>query len=467
MKNQGKLGIEVPEILIPDEKVNMRKWSVVACDQFTTNQRYWNEVERMVGNSPSTLHIMLPEIYLEDADVSQRISRAKEVMRSYLDDSVLNLLPRGFVLVERYIDGKPRKGLMVAIDLEEYDYDLESRPRIRATEETLLERIPPRIAIRKNADVEMPHVLVLMDDKEKQVIEPLYQCKDRFPKLYDFELMQNGGRVAGYFVDDEASIEGVLEAISQLELHDGMRFCVGDGNHSLATAKTVWEEAKETLSPEELETSPLRYALVELLNLHDDALTLKPIHRVISKVNSAQCIQYVADQLNRAGLDARLVFSRRKPSMQMSSAPQTVFFTSKDSAGRIEIHNPVHPMVVGEIQPVLEKYAEKNNCRLEYIHGDEELEELAGEYDTLGFYMPAMEKDTFFDTVIECGVLPKKSFSLGEANEKRYYLECRLLTQAEEIVEDEEAEEPIAEEEDEARMAEEEIIGEDAPEEEE
>ena len=170
MKNQGKLGIEVPEILIPDEKVNMRKWSVVACDQFSTNQRYWNDVERMVGNSPSTLHIMLPEIYLEDADVSQRISRAIEVMRSYLDDSVLNLLRRGFVLVERYIDGKPRKGLMVAIDLEEYDYDLESRPRIRATEETLLERIPPRIAIRKNADVEMPHVLVLMDDKEKQVI---------------------------------------------------------------------------------------------------------------------------------------------------------------------------------------------------------------------------------------------------------------------------------------------------------
>jgi len=431
MKNKKELGIVVPEILIPDEKINMRKWSVVACDQFITNSRYWNEVERMVGNSPSSLHIMLPEIYLGDPGVADRIARAKQIMRNYLEDSVLNLLPPGFVLVERYIDGKPRKGLMVAVDLEQYDYEAYKKPVIRATEETLLERIPPRVEIRRNADVEMPHVLLLMDDKEKRVIEPLWQRKDRFAKLYDFNLMQDGGRVAGYFVDDPAIVEGVMDAIAQLETHDGMRFCVGDGNHSLATAKAVWEQAKETLSREEQTDSPLRYALVELLNLHDDALEMKPIHRVIGKVNAAQCIQYVTDQLNRQGKDARLVFSRRRPSMQISSAAQTVFFTSKDSAGRIEIHNPSHPMVVGELQPILEQYTKKVDCQLEYVHGEQDLENLAAEYDTLGFYMPAMDKDTFFDTVVECGVLPKKCFSLGEANEKRYYLECRLLTHVE------------------------------------
>ncbi len=437
MKNGYEVGIEVPEILIPNEKVNMRKWSVVACDQYTTNQRYWSEVERFVGNSPSTLHIMLPEIYLDDPQVSERIARTKDIMRSYLEDSVLNLLPQGFVMVERYIDGKPRKGLMVAVDLEEYDYDISKKPVIRATEETLLDRIPPRVAIRKNADVEMPHVLVLMDDKEKKVIEPLWQRKDRFPKLYDFDLLQNGGRLVGYFINDPAAIEGVMQALSELKVWDGMRFCVGDGNHSLATAKTVWEQAKETLSEEEQSESPLRYALVELLNLHDDALELRPIHRVIGKVNTAQCIQYVTDQLNRQGKDARLVFSRRRPSMQMSSAAETVFFTSKDSSGRIEIHNPAYPLVVGEIQPILEKYVEETgSCRIEYIHGDQELEAMASDYDMLGFYMPAMSKDSFFETVIECGVLPKKCFSLGEANEKRYYLECRLLTQAEEIVEE-------------------------------
>ncbi|MBQ9941807.1 MAG: DUF1015 domain-containing protein [Christensenellaceae bacterium] len=447
MNNNRALGVAVPEILIPDEKVNMKKWSVVACDQFTTNQKYWLDVEKQVGVSPSTLHIMLPEIYLERPDVEERIARTKEIMRSYLDDSVLNLLPAGFVLVERYIDGQPRKGLMVAVDLEEYDFDIYKKPLIRATEETLLERIPPRVEIRKNADVEMPHVLVLMDDRENKVIEPLWQRRNRFPKLYDFDLMQDGGRIAGYFVNDEAAIEATMEALKALPVHDGMRFCVGDGNHSLATAKAVWNQAKEQLSEEELAESPMRYALVELINLYDDALTLKPIHRVLYNVNSAQCVQKIVDQLNKTGREARLVFSRRKPAMQMSHGVQTVFFTSKDSSGRIEINNPSHPLVVGEIQDVLEKVArEMPSSKLEYIHGDAELEAAASEYDTLGFYMPAMDKDTFFDMIIHCGVLPKKSFSLGEANEKRYYLECRLLTQAAEVVEDEAEEAEGAEE---------------------
>lgn len=432
MRSKNALGIIVPEILIPDEQVNMRKWSVVACDQFTGDARYWSEVERAVGSAPSTLHIMLPEIYLDASDVSERIARTKRVMREYLEDGVLNLLPAGFILVERYIGKVPRKGLMVAIDLEEYDYQAANKPLIRATEETLLERIPPRVDIRRGADLETPHTLLLMEDPENTVIEPLSRRKDRFPKLYDFELMQGGGRVAGYFVDDRAAIEGVLQAVSQLPTWDGMRFCIGDGNHSLATAKTVWEQAREHMTPAERAQSPLRYALVELINLYDPALTLKPIHRVLRGVNPSQCAQYIADQLGRQGKDARLVFSRRKATLQAGGNVATVFFSSKDSSGRIEIHGATHPLVVGEVQPIIERYVLENaNSRLEYVHGDEALEEAAADYDTLALRMTAMPKEALFDTVIRCGVLPKKSFSLGEANEKRYYLECRLLTHTE------------------------------------
>lgn len=447
MNNLEKLGVAVPEILIPNEKINMRKWSVIACDQYTSNPQYWNEVERIVGSSPSALHIMLPEIYLNAPDVQQRIAGSKEVMRSYLDDSVLNLLPPGFILVERFINGIPRKGLMVNVDLECYDYDPYEKPIVRASEQTLMERIPPRVEIRREADVEMPHVFLLMDDKENTVIEPAWQKRTSFPKLYDFELMQGGGRVVGYFIDNKEVEQQILDAMAALPTHDGMRFCVGDGNHSLATAKAVWEEAKQTMTVEEQAESPLRYALAELVNLYDNAMAMRPIHRVVEGVNASKCIQYVVDQLNARGAEAKLIFSRRKPSMQETSAAQVIFFTSKDSAGRIEIGRPVSPLIVGEIQPVLEKFVRENpSSRLEYVHGDEELEELSKQYDTLGFIMQTMDKEEFFDRIIECGVLPKKCFSLGEANEKRYYLECRLLTDAEEAVE-EEPEEETAEDE--------------------
>lgn len=427
----NSLGIAAPEILIPDEKLNLKKWAVLACDQYTTDSRYWSEVEHQVGSSPSTLHIVLPEIYLGQPDTAERISYAKETMGKYLEDGVLKLLPKGFVLVEREIGGKPRKGLMVAVDLEEYDYDISKRPLIRATEQTLLERIPPRVEIRKGAVLEVPHALLLMDDRNNQVIEPIWERRSSLPKLYDFELMQGGGRIRGYFVNDKALTQQIFDAMQALPTWEGMRFAVGDGNHSLATAKAVWDAQKERMSPEEREESPLRYALVELINLYDEALTFQPIHRVLIKLNPVHCIQYVVDKLNSKGRGARLVFSRKKQSAQVSDAAQTVFFTSKDSAGRIEITQPEHPLAVGELQPILEQYvAENPSVTLEYIHGDAEMEEIATEYDNLGFYMPGMKKEDFFSTIVECGVLPKKSFSLGSADEKRYYMECRLLVRA-------------------------------------
>lgn len=438
------IGVAVPEILIPDEKTNMRKWAVIACDQFTQNQQYWNDVERFVGSSPSALHVMLPEIYLDTPEKAERIASAKEIMRSYIEDGVLNLLPPGFILVERYIDGVVRKGLMVNVDLEEYENEPYKNPVVRPSEEVITERIPPRIEIRNGADIEMPHIMLLMDDKNKTVIEPVWQKKEFFPKVYDFELMMNGGRITGYFINNKETEHEIMQALAALPLKDGMRFCVGDGNHSLATAKAVWEQAKERLTPEQRAESPLRYVLCELINIYDEGLTIKPIHRTISGLNTSKCVQYIVDRLNASGADARLVFSRRKPNLQQSDAAQTIFFSSKDSAGRIEIYSPTSSMIVEELQPVLENFIrEFPSCKLEYVHGDEELEELTRQYDTLGFIMPAMEKDTFFDTLASFGVLPKKSFSLGEAKDKRYYLECRLIANLPKEEEQEEEEEPL------------------------
>ena len=211
MKLGKGIGIAVPEILIPDEKTNMRKWAVIACDQFVQNRQYWNDVERFVGSSPSTLHVMLPEIYLDSPDKEERISEAKEIMRSYIEDGVLNLLPPGFILVERYIDGVIRKGLMVNIDLEEYENEPYKTPLVRASEEVIVERIPPRIEIRNGADIEMPHIMLLMDDKDRTVIEPIWQKKEFFPKVYDFELMMGGGRVTGYFINNKEAEQEITQ----------------------------------------------------------------------------------------------------------------------------------------------------------------------------------------------------------------------------------------------------------------
>ena len=423
------LGIEIPEVLLPDKKVNMRKWAVIACDQFTSNRAYWGEVERIVGNNPSTLHIMLPEIYLDAPDKDERIRAAKNIMANYIDDGILSLLPAGFVLVERQTDGGIRKGLMVNVDLEAFEPEPSAKSTVRASEEILHERVMPRVDIRAGAELEMPHIFLLMDDPDFKVIEPIWRRREDLAKLYDFDLMLNGGRTAGYLVNDKEMEESILHAMSELKTRGGMRFCVGDGNHSLATAKEVWEEAKRFLPADELETSPLRYAMCELINLHDPALSLKPIHRVIKGATPAMAIQYVVDRLNSLGADARLVFSRRKPSMQMTDAPQVVFFSSKDSSGRIEINAPNTTILADLIQPVLERFAsEHSSCELDYIHGDEEFERITGGYDALGFLMPPMRKETFFDELSEYGVFPKKCFSLGEAHEKRYYLECRLLT---------------------------------------
>lgn len=428
MKKLSELGFCIPDIMMPAEDIDLQKWACVACDQFTSQPKYWQEVEKKVGSAPSTLHIILPEIYLEQPDVEDRISYLKQVMKDYVDGGVVERLKKGIVLTERFIAGKVRKGILLAVDLEQYDYKIENKPLIRATEQTVLTRIPPRVRIRRDAELEVPHIMLMIDDEEDSVIGPLHMQRDSFHKLYDVDLMMGGGNCEGWFIDNERVLDTMAEAISNLKKHDNMLFCVGDGNHSLATAKTIWDEVKQDLTPEQQQNSPLRYALCEVINLRDRAVEFMPIHRVLFNINPSACVNYIVERLQEKGAKAKLIFGRWNPDTKSDGMEMVVPFLYKDGAGKIVIEEPSHPLAVGEVQELFEDYiAQNKQSSIDYIHGDEAFMELSKQYDNIGFYFDALEKSEFFPLIVRCGVLPKKTFSLGEAEEKRYYMECRRL----------------------------------------
>lgn len=424
-------GYTIPRIMMPARSVNLRKWSVVACDQYTSQREYWEEVARYVGNAPSTLHLILPEAHLGDNDLPDRIGRMRRTMHEYIADGTVEAQRPGIVLTERHLGPVVRKGILMAMDLEAYDWDIEKRPMIRSSERTVLERIPARVRIRRDAWLELPHIILLIDDPGNNVIGSLHLERGNFRRLYDFDLMMNGGRVEGWLVRDDDVLEEVADHISRLKRHDNMLYCVGDGNHSLATAKTIWDEAKQEMSAREQQESPLRYALCEIVNLRDPAIEFEPIHRVFFGVNPVELAEYVTARLNAAGREARLVYERSGRSRQTvphPADPFTIPFNYHDGVGRITIARPGHPLALGELQPIFDDYtAEHPGVQLDYIHGDEAYMELCERYDTMGFFFAPMRKEDFFDTVVRCGVLPKKTFSIGEPDEKRYYLESRLL----------------------------------------
>ena len=431
MIKESDLGIRIPEIMLPEGKINMKKWSVVACDQFTSQPEYWYDVQKIVGNAPSAYNLILPEAFLNENDRSDRIAKIKSTMKSYVESGVLAQLPRGIALVERTIGNKKRKGIMLAIDLDQYDFQPGNKCLIRATEQTVLERIPPRMEVRTGAILESPHAMLLMNDEKDSVIGPLYKKRDTYFKLYGFDLMQNGGYLNGWFVDNEQDIQGVLEALGELKETNEMLFAVGDGNHSLVTAKAVWEEAKETLSEEEQEASPLRYALVEVVNLYDPGLKFEPIHRVIFNVSPSVCVNELMTIIHKRGFKAKMIYSRNMP--QAEKNVHVLPFITKDTMGRIEIINPEEPLVVGTLQDILDEYQKvRENAVVDYIHGADSFVELSKQYNSIGFRMPGIEKEDLFSLVYKYGVLPKKCFSMGEAEEKRYYTECRLLVKMQE-----------------------------------
>ncbi len=425
------VGVGIPEILLPSLNINMKKWSVIACDQFTSQPDYWTSVEKLVGNAPSILHMILPEVYLNYEGLSENIEHIKVMMNDYLEKGVLEQLPRGIMLTERVMGGTVRKGLVMTVDLENYDYRAGKKPFIRATEKTLLERIPPRVTIRQEAPLETSHVMILMDDVNNKVIGPLYDQKDELEKMYDFDLMMGGGSLRGYFIENEDLMKSTLSALASLPARDGMRFCVGDGNHSLAAAKTVWDLAKEGLSQEEQKDHPLRYAMCEIVNIHDDGIQFMPIHRVLFKVNPSACVHYIADKLNKKGAKAKILFGRWRGGSEAQRGTE-IPFLSREGAGRIIVEHKNHPLLLEDVQDILEEFLKENpSSGMDYIHGQDVFEEMARAYDNLGLYFPSIPKEHFFSTLIECGVLPQKSFSMGEAEQKRYYVECRMIVKPE------------------------------------
>ena len=395
------------DILLPRDGETAALWPVVACDQFTSQREYWEKAAALVGEKPSALHIVFPEVYLEDG--FDRIDSIQQHIESYLQEGVLTeKVHQGYVLVERITQSGARIGLMGMVDLDCYDYTPESKALIRATEGTVTSRIPPRVRIREGAQVESPHVMLLCDDRQQELIEPLYALRQQLPLLYDLELMLGGGHLRGYAVTG-ALAEKVTGIIEKQQRRSDLYLAVGDGNHSLATAKTCWERIKPSLSPAQRENHPARYALAELVNLHCPALNFEPIHRVLFQVYAGDLISAFAAAVPcEAGEDIVFLHDGQRRGLKLTARGDR--------------------LPVDVLQEFLDRYlAEHPQTGIDYVHGTAALEELSARPGNCGIALQAMDKNALFPAIIAGGVLPRKTFSMGEAEEKRYYMECRKI----------------------------------------
>ena len=403
--------VRIPVVLLPRKGTDMSKWATIACDQFCARPQYWSELTEYVGDAPSTLKITCPEIYLNSGNLDERISEVWKTMNAYVE-SGLFVGREGFVLVEREVEnGEKRVGVMISIDLDAYDWNRVRVP-IRATEDTLVERLPVRIRIREKAPLESPHAIVLIDDPDKRIIEPLYARREEMEKLYDFDLNMGGGHIAGYAVPDSEALAEKLEALLDPEVQTkkygfdaGIMFAVGDGNHSIATAKVMWENLKKTLTPEECEGHPARYMLVEMVNLYGGGMDFKPIHRLI----------YSRDPEFVAGLRAALKGSGK------------LKLVYKDGEEYVDCPEKAS-LTISAVQTYIESYAKLHKgFEVEYVHNEGHLKEAVDEACGIGIVMPDFPNAELVNFVVNVGNLPKKAFSIGEPEHKRYYLECKSI----------------------------------------
>lgn len=401
------------DIYLPNQNVDLKKWSVVACDQFTADPAYWELVEHTVADAPSTLHITLPEIYLKE--VQSRIPKIAQNMEDYVASGVLvPAVKNGFVLVERDTSSGKRLGIVGAIDLETYDFTKGAKTPIRCTEGTVADRLPVRVDIRSASMLECSHVMLLVDDPKKTLIEAIYEKKDSYRVLYDTDLMKQGGHLKGYALEGQTALE-VEQAFANFRNDDSnIFFAVGDGNHSLGAAKICWEKIKPTLSDVEKEIHPARFALVEVVNLHSPALIFKPIHRIVSGVGLKEFTSEFSSFLEKKGM--KLV---EGTDVVLVSFGKKGFYDIKDSNGRLP---------VDIVQEFLDDYIKTHpHILLDYIHGSIVTEGLSQKIETVGILLQPISKEGFFDAIEAGGALPRKTFSMGEAEEKRYYMECRKI----------------------------------------
>ena len=461
MKTFEKFGINIPEILLPSH-LDVSSWSVIACDQHTQDRSYWKNVSDCTKGKPSTLSLILPEVYLNDDDKKERIANIHNAMKSYLAEGVFSPAKKECMYIERTTAyGRVRRGLMISIDLDSYDWRPGSKALIRATEATVKERIPPRMEIRRGAPIESPHIMLLANDPDDSLVGGTGALvkKEHAAPFYDGDLMLQSGHISGWEVkspDALASVEKAIEKLAKSGTEkDGsvFLFAVGDGNHSLATAKAVWEEFKaeqkaKGVSDKELENHPAKYALVEIVNIYDSGLTFEPIHRVIFNAEPDMIIAYV-----QANLGGTLTICSSEEELEKTVADKTVetarfgfIYTTENKITHYELlSTPVTDLAVSRLQPVLDQFISAQNelidkaneggetdegakeISIDYIHGADEVLKLGKQNDTLGMLLPPIAKESFFATISSRGPLPRKSFSMGEASEKRFYLECRKL----------------------------------------
>jgi len=438
MNLSEQTGVKVPQILLPGSAVDHSKWAVIACDQFTSQPEYWERVNALVGDAPSTLRMILPEVWLHSPDVQARIEATQEAMRQYLRAGILEAHD-GFVLVEREHSGQTQTGLMVALDLETYDYNKGSQTLIRATEGTILDRLPPRMQVRRRAPLELPHILVLYDDPQLNVLKEVLAAKARLPLCYDFDLMLGSGHLRGWMVSEPELVNSVLSGLSGLiepsayaekyqltEESKPLLFAMGDGNHSLATAKAIWEELKPSVGMDH----PARYALVEIVNLHDPAITFEAIHRVLFNVQADFLQQLENAFAPDIQFSCGLTFEQlREAVLTQDAHEQKIGCILGSDLVLIELTRPSHNLPVGSLQEYLDKYlASHTETRIDYVHGDDTVQDLGSQAGNIGFFLPPISKDSFFKTVILDGALPRKTFSMGHAKDKRFYMECRRIS---------------------------------------
>ena len=438
MKTFAKYGVQIPEILLPKNS-DLKSWSVIACDQYTQDKEYWSNVANAAGEKPSTLNLIFPEVYLNDGDGEARIKKIHETMKNYLDAGIFGS-GEECVYIERKTEyGRTRKGLVLAVDLEKYEWKPGTKALIRATEATVPERIPPRMKIRTGASLELPHIMLLANDPKDELVGGAGKLAKSESPIYDGDLMLNSGHITGWKVAGEAAetlLENALSSLAKAGTDkDGncFLFAVGDGNHSLATAKAVWDEHKKSLSDAEKETSPVRYALVEVVNIYDEGLTFEPIHRVIFNQDAGKLILFIEEKL---GGEVKAFGSEKEledfVADKKAKGARYGFITSEGGKEKLcVLETEITDLAIAALQPVLDEYLEANSKDkkndIDYIHGTSDVVKLGHKENALSILLPPIAKDSFFATINGRGPLPRKSFSMGEASEKRFYVEARRL----------------------------------------
>lgn len=392
------------DILLP-VGCDMTKWSLIACDQYTSEPEYWENAKTLSDGVPTTLELILPEVYLEDSETE--IPKINGRMRDYLDGVLSEHKDAMIYLCRSIPDGRVREGIVGKVDLEEYDYRAGSTASVRATEQTVIERIPPRVAIRRDAVIELPHIMMLYEDETDELLSGLREKKDNLELSYDFDLMQEAGHLTGYYLDKD-SIEYVSDFVEKARAH-GMALCVGDGNHSLASAKALYEEIKAEIGEDAAREHPARYALCEIVNIHSSALDFEPIHRLVCDCDVNDLLSFFEENFDQ------------------NSPYHTLEYITEKEGGQLRVNKNEAGISVDPLQKLLDEYISLRGVAIDYIHGDDSLKKLSQKQRTIGIFCEPISKQGLFSAVKEGGSLPRKTFSMGVAKEKRHYVEARKI----------------------------------------